>query len=61
MGFAFEDCDLESAASPGHAPHVHLSAVELHQFLDQSQTDAGAFVGPSPRPFDSVEALEDVR
>jgi hypothetical protein len=35
--------------------------VELDQLLDQGQADAGAFVGPNPRPLDAVEAFEDVR
>ena len=50
----------ERAAPAEGALDPHRPAMELDQFLDQRQADARALVGPAPRAFDAVEALEEV-
>src|SRR5579871_4869094 len=37
------------------------SAMQLHQFLNESQTDAGALVSSTPGAFDAMKSLEDMR
>jgi hypothetical protein len=47
--------------APGTLGRLDLAAVELHQLLDQRQSDPRTLVGARPHALDAVEALEEAR
>ncbi len=43
---------------PGSAGGLHRSAMQMSQFLDQREPDAGAFMSTAVLALDPVESLE---
>ena len=59
MSGAQRQHDAERGPVPDPAFGPDLSAVQLHELLDESQADAAAFVGPASRALDAMEPLEE--
>src|SRR5690348_13452899 len=55
------DSYADRRAGAHRAVHADRSAMELDEFLDQREADAGAFVRPALCSVDAMEALEDMR
>ncbi len=55
------DRDREGRSSALHAPHLHIAAVQPGEFLDESQSNAGPFVGTPTGAFDAMKPLEKAR
>src|SRR5580693_10090371 len=58
MLFATWNSHRECAAGTHGALHLHTSAMQFDQFLNQCQADPRAFVRPSSGALDAMEAFE---
>src|SRR6185369_3671999 len=60
MSFTERDLDLKSASAIDFTLDTHVPAVQLYQFLDQREPDAGAFVTAPMRASHAMKTLEHV-
>src|SRR5262249_60170349 len=60
MGCTRRNSDDKAASPALLARCVNRSPVQFHQFLYQRETNAGAFVCPSRRTFDAMEAFKQI-